>query len=247
MDKNVIVLDAMDEEADERRPRRGNGPHWYHHEFIDHIHPWYGWESIHAQWPTLAPPIRQFPDKRIKDGAKLYQMLHGTLPPPEPRGEPQPRPIVELVSNHILYKRWPHCTGCAKEVVIAILVAKRNWISVETRTHIKDSVYSAWPFCSQCLADAISMAKLQHPTNQRCDEKCHILPATSRGLKPLVFLGKPSMAALEIAEREFDFNSGVGGDVSGDEAEEDQQQMQAASLLLTQGQKRSRRAMESGQ
>jgi len=203
------------------------------------MHPWRGYESIHCQRPTLLPAIIQFPgSKRLADAANLHQMLYGIVRSPGPCEEPEQKSIVEQVSNHILYTRWPCCAHCAEEVVVGILVAKRSWFDGERDMLVEDSIYSAWPFCCQCLAEAISDSEKGEGVRT-----VHILPVTKDGPKSLVYLGNPSIAALEVAEQHFDLSCYD----SDQEEEEKQQQMQAASLLLTRGQKRSRKDLESGQ
>ena len=169
------------------------------------IDPWYDMAPVNDMWPSTKPPIIQLPgNKRRYDGPRMDRMLH-------PSGEPEeePKSMVERVARDIIYKRWPTCAGCAEEVVIAIVIAKRS------SPELADAVYSAWPFCSECLALAMIADK---------EGKCQIPTASSKHQNSLLYLGHPTLAALEVAEREFDFME--------DSDAEEMQQLQAASMLL---------------
>ena len=181
------------------------------------IDPWYDMEPINDMWPSSKPPVIQVPgNKRKHDGSKMEKMLHQSG---EPEEEPGAR--VERVTREILYKRWPTCTGCSEEVVIGILIAKRSW------PDLPDAVHSAWPFCSECLAMALIQDK---------EGKCHIPTASAKRQNSLLYLGRPTLAALEMAEREFDFME--------DDVADEMQRLQVASMLLkpvlTQSRKRLR-------
>jgi len=127
----------------------------------------------------VQPPLA---DCRSKDAAKMAAALESQ--------------DCEDSLKHSIRNTWPACAGCATELPVSIVVAKRSM------ARMSDDTFNAWPFCHECMALAMIDNK---------EGKCEILPGlptSSFGpTSPVLFFGDPCPCSFQLLRNNFDMSA----------------------------------------